>query len=59
MADLTLQEILKDIGKKYGKDVAQIGVDELSMAGTLSLGSPSLDFCVYNNLIEGKMYEFN
>lgn len=60
MAELqSLQDVLKDINKKFGDNVVKLGVDELTASGTLSLGSPSLDFCVYNNLIEGKMYEFN
>lgn len=54
-----LQDILKEIKKTFGDNVVSVGVDELSASGTLSFGSPSLDFCVYNNLIEGKMYEFN
>lgn len=60
MAELqSLQDVLKGIKKQFGKDVAHIGVDELSSIGTLSLGSPSLDFCLYNNLVEGKILEFS
>lgn len=60
MAELQrLQDVLKSIAKDFGKDVAHIGVDELSSVGTLSLGSPSLDFCLYNNLVEGKILEFS
>ena len=54
-----LQSILKDINKKFGENVAQIGVPKLRECGTLSLGSPSLDFCLYNNLTEGKFIEIN
>ena len=60
MAELqSLQDVLKDINKKFGDNTARVGVDELTASGTLSFGSPSLDFCVYNHLVEGKMYEFN
>ena len=60
MAELqSLNDVLKGIKKTYGDAVANIGVDELSHAGTLSLGSPSLDFCLYNNLVEGKILEFS
>lgn len=59
---LTLTQVLKEINKKYSDDkltVAQIGVDKLKKCGTLSLGSPSLDFCLYNSLPEGKIIEFS
>lgn len=60
MAELqSLADVLKGIKKTYGDAVANIGVDELSHSGTLSLGSPSLDFCLYNNLVEGKILEFS
>ena len=42
MAD-TLQSILKQIGKKYGENVAKIGADDLTVDGVLSFGSPMLD----------------
>lgn len=59
---LTLTQVLKEINKKYSDDkmtVAQIGVEKLKKGGTLSLGSPSLDFCLYNSLPEGKIIEFS
>lgn len=56
---LTLTEVLKGISKKYGENVAKIGVDELRSGGTLSLGSPSLDFCLYNSFPVGKIVEFS
>ena len=59
---LSLTDVLKQINKKFGDDknkVARFGVDELKTAGTLSLGSPSLDFCLYNSLPEGKIIELS
>lgn len=63
MADYqSLNDVLKAINKKYGDEknkVAQFGVDSVVKFGTLSLGSPSLDFCLYNSLPEGKMIEIS
>lgn len=63
MADsLTLEQVLKQISKKYSDDknnIIQFGVDNVTKFGTLSLGSPSLDFCLYNSLPEGKMIEIS
>lgn len=53
------KSILKSINKKFGMEVAQIGVPKLKEGGTLSLGSPSLDMCLYNSLPEGKFIELN
>lgn len=53
-----LSDVLKSINKKFESNVAQIGVPELQARGTLSLGSPSLDFCLYNSLPEGTWIEF-
>ena len=58
-AELSLTDVLKSINKKFGGQVAQVGVPKLETTGTLSLGSPSLDFCLYNNLVEGKILEFS
>jgi len=55
--ELTLQEILKGIAKKQGENVARVGVEDLTSYGTLSLGSPGLDFCLYNSFPERKIIE--
>lgn len=60
--NLALTDILKKINKKYENmkaPVAQFGAPTLQEEGTLSLGSPSLDFCLYNSLPEGTFVEFN
>ena len=44
-----LNDILKQVNKKFNAIVAQIGVPELRQKSTLSLGSPSLDFCLFNS----------
>lgn len=54
-----LNDILKQVNKKFNAIVAQIGVPELRQKSTLSLGSPSLDFCLFNSLPEGTFIEFN
>ena len=54
---LSLQEILKKINKKQENDVVTIGVEDLTAYGTLSLGSPGLDFCLYNSFPERKIIE--
>ena len=54
-----LNDILKQVNKKFNTIVAQIGVPELRQKSTLSLGSPSLDFCLFNSLPEGTFIEFN
>ena len=54
---LSLQEILKKINKKQENNVATIGVEDLTSYGTLSLGSPGLDFCLYNSFPERKIIE--
>lgn len=55
--ELTLQEILKKIAKTQGENVAKVGVEDLTSYGTLSLGSPGLDFCLYNSFPERKIIE--
>ena len=57
--EMMLDEVIKSLGKKFGPGVVQMGVPELETAGLLSLGSPGLDFCLYNSLTEGKMIEFS
>ena len=56
----TLSEILKEVNKKYGDRVKVIteGVEDLTGYGTLSLGSPGLDFCLYNSFPERRIVEF-
>lgn len=58
MAD-TLQSILKQIGKKYGENVAKIGADDLTVDGVLSFGSPMIDYCLYGGIPEGRITEFS
>ena len=63
----SLQEILKNINKKYGtirqdgtsEPVATIGVSEQRVQGTLSFRSPGLDYCVYNKIPEGRIIEIS
>lgn len=55
---LSLNEVLRKVAKKYGDDVMKMGVDDLTSYGTLSLGSPSLDFCLYNSFPERRIIEF-
>lgn len=58
----TLKDVLKQINKKYSDEknvIAQVGVDKVTKFGTLSLGSPALDFCLFNSLPEGKIIEIS
>ena len=57
MAEKSLTEILKDIAKKQGSQVITTGVEDLTAFGTLSLGSPGLDFCLYNSFPERRIIE--
>ena len=54
----SLDSIIKGIHKKYSDNVMTYGVADLRSYGTLSLGSPSLDFCLYNSLPEKRIIEF-
>ena len=47
-SEKSLVEILKRISKDQGDNVISTGVEDLTSYGTLSLGSPGLDFCLYN-----------
>ena len=59
MADVkSVNEILKEVSKKFGADVISIGVEDLTSYGTLSLGSPGFDFCLYNSFPERRIVEF-
>ena len=53
---LSNKELLKQWSKKFGSDVASIGVNKLERT-RFSLGSPSLDFCTYNSIPEGVFIE--
>lgn len=59
MAELTLNGVLRDISKKYGENIAKFGADNLDTDGTLSLGSPMADFCLYGGIPEGRIVEFS
>ena len=54
----SVNDILKSINKKYGDQVMTLGVEDLTNYGTLSLGSPGLDFCLYNSFPERRIVEF-
>lgn len=54
---LTLDDVLKDISKKYGDSVAKFGADDLEVDGILSLGSPMIDYCLYGGVPEGRIIE--
>ena len=55
----SINSILKDVSKKFGKDVIGVGVEDLTSYGTLSLGSPGFDFCLYNSFPERRIVEFS
>ncbi len=59
MSDLSIKEILKSINKKFGDEIIKIGVDPQKEVKTLSLGSPGLDFCLYNSFPTNKIVEFS
>ena len=54
-----LNDVLKSISKKYGDTVVKIGVEDLTVDGVISLGSPSADFCLYGGIPEGRIIEFS
>ena len=43
----SLNQVLRDLSKKYGENVAKIGAEDLAVDGILSFGSPMLDYCLY------------
>lgn len=51
-------DIVRQIKRKNGDDSIKIGVDNLEAAGTISLGAPGLDFCVYNSIPRNRIIEF-
>lgn len=56
---MALTDVLKSIQKKFGENVVKEGVESLGVDGVLSLGSPSLDYCVYGGIPEGRIVEFS
>jgi len=57
---MELKDIVKDITKKYNMEgIAKVGVNTDKFKTTLSLGSPSLDFCTYNSIPEGIFIEIS
>lgn len=59
MSTKTLKETLKSITKKHGDNVAKFGAEELTVDGVLSLGSPTIDYCLYGGVPEGRIIEFS
>lgn len=57
--ELNLTEILKNISKKYGDGIVHQSVEEMPEFGSLSFGSPSADYCIYNSFPEGRIIEFS
>ena len=58
MTGESLKEILKKVNKNFGDQIAKVGVEDLTLRGTLSLGSPGFDFCLYNSLPTNRIVEF-
>lgn len=55
----SLNEVIRGISKKYGDNIAKFGADDLTLDGVLSLGSPSIDYCLYGGIPEGRIVEFS
>ena len=53
-----LKAVLKDINKKFGDNIAQIGVSDKNKSTPISLGSPGLDYCLYGSFPSNKIVEF-
>lgn len=53
------KDLLKSWNKKFGEGTVSIGVDNVEERGVFSLGSPSLDFMLYNSLPQSGFIEFN
>lgn len=45
-----LNDVIKKISKDFGENVVKFGVNDLSVDGMLSLGSPSADFALYGGI---------
>ena len=56
---LSLADVMKNMQKKYGKDVITTGVPALEAKGTISLGSPSLDYITYNAIPQSSIIEIS
>ena len=54
-----LAEVMKSISKKYGENIVRQGAEALECDGILSLGSPTVDFCLYGGIPEGRIIEFS
>lgn len=54
-----LNDVIKKISKDFGENVVKFGVNDLSIDGMLSLGSPSADFALYGGIPEGRITEFS
>lgn len=54
-----LNDVIKKISKDFGENVVKFGVNDLSIDGMLSLGSPSADFALYGGIPEGRIVEFS
>lgn len=55
----SLAEVMKSISKKYGENIVRQGAESLECDGILSLGSPTVDFCLYGGIPEGRIIEFS
>lgn len=55
----SLAEVMKSISKKYGENIVRQGAESLECDGMLSLGSPTVDFCLYGGIPEGRIIEFS
>ena len=54
-----IKDLLKQWNKKFGEGTADIGVENVEDRGVFSLGTPSLDFMLYNSLPQCCFIEFN
>lgn len=53
------KDLLKQWNKKFGEGTAVIGVSDIESRGTFSLGTPALDFMLYNSLPAKGFIEFS
>lgn len=52
-----LNQVLKDISKKFGDNVVKYNVDDLAIDGVIPGGTPTLDFALYGGLPVGRIIE--